>query len=177
MSEDQPASKPDAIGSSACSGTPVRTGRIVVGVDGSEGSMAALTWAVAEAMLRGAPIHAVLAWQPPQFYPSPNDWSPRKGPSGESAQQLADAALTQVSGYGKAAVAGKDVKISCEALEGDPAQVLVFSAVGAAMVVVGSHGHGGFVGALLGSVSQHVVAHAGCPVIVIPVSAVLRARP
>jgi len=51
--------------------------------------------------------------------------------------------------------------------EGHPAKVLLDAAVGAVMVVVGSRGHGGFVGALIGSVSQHVVAHAPCPVVVI----------
>lgn len=62
----------------------------------------------------------------------------------------------------------REVTIICEAVEGHPAQALVLAAADAAALVVGTRGHGGFVGALLGSVSQHVVAHARCPVIVIP---------
>ncbi len=176
MSENQSAREPEATESGTDPDASSGAGRIVVGVDGSEGSLAALVWAVAEAKLRGVRVHAVLAWQPPEFYPAPNGWTPRRGPSGESAHQLADAALAEVTGHGEAAVAGQGVKISCEALEGHPAQILVLSAEGAAMVVVGSRGHGGFVGVLLGSVSQHVVAHADCPVVVIPEPAADRIR-
>ena len=51
--------------------------------------------------------------------------------------------------------------------EGHPAGVLLAQVEGADMLVVGSRGHGGFTGMLLGSVSQHVVAHAPCPVVVV----------
>ncbi|PYI64543.1 universal stress protein UspA [Arthrobacter livingstonensis] len=168
MSENQPARESGAAEPGRVPGDSQSAGRIVVGVDGSDGSLAALAWAVGEAKLRGIRLHAVLAWQPPEFYPAPNGWTPRRGPSGESAQQLADAALAEVTGHGEAAAAGQGVTISCEAVEGHPAQMLVLSAEDAAMVVVGSRGHGGFLGALLGSVSQHVAAHARCPVVVIP---------
>ena len=68
-----------------------------------------------------------------------------------------------------AAVLGTEpsVRIEQEVLEGHPAQLLVTAAEGADLVVVGSRGHGGFVGMLLGSVSQHVAAHAPCPVLVV----------
>jgi nucleotide-binding universal stress UspA family protein len=55
--------------------------------------------------------------------------------------------------------------------EGNPAQVLLDAARGADLLVVGSRGHGGFAEALLGSVSQHCVHHARCPVVVIRAAA------
>jgi nucleotide-binding universal stress UspA family protein len=143
-------------------------GRIVVGVDGSPGSLAALHWALQEARLRGVAVHAVMVWQHPQFYGSPDGWVVGMDPSGDTGQILASAANAEVARLGEEAVQGHDVEIVCEAVEGHPAEALVLMAKDAAALVVGSRGRGGFVGALLGSVSQHVVAHAHCPVVLIP---------
>jgi nucleotide-binding universal stress UspA family protein len=141
------------------------SGRIVVGVDGSDGSLAALAWAVKEAHLRRAAVHAVIAWERITGPGATNGWAiGRGGPSGDSDPGLATATV-EVTRLANEAVKGSDVKITCEAVEGHPAQVLVQCGEGAAALVVGSRGHGGFVGALLGSVSQHVVAHARCPVV------------
>jgi len=143
-------------------------GRIVVGVDGSPGSLAALHWAVQEARLRGVAVHAVMVWQYPQYYGVPYGLDLGMDPSGDAGKTLALAANAEVARLGKEAVQGHDVEIVCEAAEGHPAEALVRTAKDAAALVVGSRGHGGFVGALLGSVSQHVVAHARCPVVLIP---------
>ena len=143
-------------------------GKIVVGVDGSAGSLAALHWAVQEARLRGVAVHAVMVWQHPQFYGGPDGWVVGMDPSGDTGQVLAAAANAEVARFGEEAVQGTDVEIVCEAIEGHPAEALVLMAKDAAALVVGSRGRGGFVGALLGSVSQHVVAHARCPVVLIP---------
>ncbi len=143
-------------------------GRIVAGVDGSPGSLAALHWAVQEARLRGVAVHAVMVWQHPQFYGAPNGWVVGMAPSDDTGQILASAANAEVARLGEEAVQGHDVEIVCEAVEGHPAEALVLMAKDAAALVVGSRGRGGFVGALLGSVSQHVVAHARCPVVLIP---------
>lgn len=148
---------------------PPRHGeRIVVGVDGSEGSLASVHWAVTEAGLRGAGVHLVMAWQQPQFYGAANNWTLGMDPSGDTGTILANAADTELARLGTEAGSGHGAAITWEALEGHPAEVLVHASQDAAMLVVGTRGHGGFVGALLGSVSQHVVAHARCPVLVIP---------
>jgi nucleotide-binding universal stress UspA family protein len=62
---------------------------------------------------------------------------------------------------------GSDVRVRPRVVKGNPPQVLLEAADGASLLVVGSRGHGGFTEALLGSVSQHCVHHAPCPVVVI----------
>ena len=75
-------------------------GRIVVGVDGSPGSLAALHWAVQEARLRGVAVHAVMVWQHPQFYGAPDGWVVGMDPSGDTGQILASAANAEVARLG-----------------------------------------------------------------------------
>jgi nucleotide-binding universal stress UspA family protein len=60
------------------------------------------------------------------------------------------------------------VTLTQEVVEGHAAKVLLDAATGSDLLVVGSRGHGEFAGALLGSISQHVVSHAPCPVVVVP---------
>jgi nucleotide-binding universal stress UspA family protein len=60
------------------------------------------------------------------------------------------------------------VTITSEAVRGHAAKVLLDAATESDLLVIGSRGHGGFGGALLGTVSHYVVAHAGCPVVVVP---------
>jgi len=62
---------------------------------------------------------------------------------------------------------GSNVQVSAQVREGDAAQILIAAAAGADLLVVGSRGHGGFTEALLGSVSQHCVHHAPCPVVIV----------
>ncbi|WP_207344389.1 universal stress protein [Arthrobacter sp. E3] len=155
---------------------PAHGESIVVGVDGSEGSLSALHWAVAEARLRGTGIRLVMAWQQPELYGSGTGLLLGMDPSGNTGAILADAAEAELARLGTEAGAEERAGITLEAVEGHPAEVLVHASEGAALVVVGSRGRGGFVGALLGSVSQHVVAHAHCPVVVIPYSGAGRTR-
>jgi nucleotide-binding universal stress UspA family protein len=138
---------------------------IIVGVDGSESSQNALRWAIEEATLRRGRIVAVHAWQPPI---PPVGLGPT--PFGDFPALLADvksAAETLVTDI-VAKVVGDDTKVAVEpkAIEGSPASVLIDESANADLLVVGSRGHGGFVGLLLGSVSQHCVNHAPCPVLV-----------
>lgn len=139
-------------------------GRIVVGIDGSAESRAALAWAVEEAGYRRATVEVVHAWFLPAvaFAPYGAAAVPVLAPG--DLEKAADALLHDVIGE----VVGDDrATVDAVLVEGHPADVLVTKAVGADLLVVGSRGHGGFAGLLLGSVSNHVVHHATCPVVVI----------
>jgi nucleotide-binding universal stress UspA family protein len=135
--------------------------RIVVGIDGSEPSKQALRWAIEQAGLTGATVEAIVVWE----YPATYAWG---AVTVVDASELADAS-ERVLVDTVAEVAGVDppVHIDSHVITGHPAYALVQQAKGADLLVVGSSGHGGFVGALLGSVSQYCVHHATCPVVVI----------
>lgn len=133
-------------------------GRIVVGVDGSPASVEALRFAQRQAHLTGATVHAVTTWNYPLTYDIPvldaPDWQ-------RDAEGILDTALKEALPASEADAVVRHVS------EGHPAALLLTHAEGAEMLVVGSRGRGGFTGMLLGSVSQHVVAHASCPVVVV----------
>ena len=139
-------------------------GTIVVGVDGSEGSLAALRFALDEAKVRGAELKAVNAWHvPPAAYGA--GWAPA-GVDYDEFRRLAEDALRKTLEDAGASAAGVAVRPVLR--EGQPADALCAEAEGADMLVVGSRGMGGFRGLLVGSVSQQCVHHAPCPVVVIP---------
>ncbi|MYQ99518.1 MULTISPECIES: universal stress protein [unclassified Streptomyces] len=138
--------------------------RIVVGVDGSEGSKQALNWAVRQAELTGGWVEAVIAWDVPQFHGALG-WMP---PSSSDEAALEGRAQSEVTSAVEEAVAAHPtVQVSTVARYGTPASVLLEASRGAALLVVGSRGLGGFKGLLLGSVAQHCVQHAHCPVLVL----------
>lgn len=132
--------------------------RIVVGVDGSEHSKAALRWAIKQATLTGSSLDAVMAWR----YPASYGLAIVAGDvdlEGEAKKGLAEA-LSQVGDE----VSGVTVRQLVG--EGPPAEVLLSVAKDADLLVVGSRGHGGFASAVLGSVSLACVLHSTCPVLV-----------
>lgn len=134
--------------------------RIVVGVDGSAPSKAALAWAVGQAGLTGAAVDAVTAWEFPSFFPTP--WPPDLGGDWKGlARRVVTEAVTELPD------SARQVEIRPQVAEGNAAQVLLDASDGADLLVVGSRGHGGFAEVLLGSVGQHCVHHATCPVVVI----------
>jgi nucleotide-binding universal stress UspA family protein len=141
-------------------------GHIVVGVDGSASSKEALRWAAAEAERRGDVLEVVMAWD----NPFRDMWIPATSAGADPLAHLRRALERTVS-----VVLGEDaqVKVECRVVEGHPAKVLVETARGAELLVVGSRGRGGLAGAILGSVSLHCVAHAPCPVVILrgPVTA------
>jgi nucleotide-binding universal stress UspA family protein len=139
-------------------------GRIVVGVDGSPSSKAALAWAVRQSQLTGASVEAVIAWQYPVLAGG-MAFAPLWVLEGSDLSVLAENVLTDAV---EETVASDDrVRIRSTVREGDAARVLLETANGADLLVVGSRGHGGLAEALLGSVSQHCVHHARCPVVIV----------
>jgi len=135
-------------------------GRIVVGVDGSSSSRNALRWAVGEAEQTGADVQVVMTWHNPY----PDLWVPH-GPSGteplELIRRVLERIVKEVLGDSPA------VPVEALALEGPAARVLVETAQGADLLVVGNRGLSGFMEVLLGSVTLHCVSHAPCPVVVV----------
>lgn len=134
------------------------TARIIVGVDGSEPSKEALRWAAALAPTLGATIDAVAAWQPPAYYgwSIPATWSPES-----DLEKMLVSTVDEVFG------AQRPTGLRLLTQQGGAAQVILQASADAAMVVLGSRGHGGFAGLLLGSVSENVAEHATCPVLVV----------
>lgn len=157
---------PASIGAS---GLDSARGRIVVGVDGSKGSAAALRWALEEAQLRGVGVHAVMAWHQPVAIGESSGTTISLGsdPSIATKFVLAATVEAEVERIRARSGEGFDVPITCEALEGSSAETLVRAAAGARLLVVGTRGHGALVRAMVGSVSHHVIAHAPCPVVVV----------
>ena len=133
--------------------------RIVVGVDGSSSSVAAVEWAVKQAELTAASLQVLMTWEWPNGYgwsAVPIDYDP-----GHASEIALDELLEPI----RAAHPG--VPIQATVVEGHPAPLLTQASRGADLLVVGSRGHGEFVGMLLGSVSEHCVSNAHCPVVVL----------
>lgn len=137
-----------------------REHKIVVGVDGSIPSKSALTWAITQARLTGATVEAVIAWEFPVSYGYPVPVAPNVNFE-ETAAEVVASVIAEV------ADPDEPVTIRSKVVEGNAARVLLDVSAGADLLVVGSRGHGGFVEALMGSVSQHCVHYATCPVVVI----------
>ena len=138
--------------------------KIVVGVDGSEGSHRALRWAYEEAKEHGARLVVVTAWMVPPPATAPSFGSfPWEGSIdlSETARQALTTSISEVLG------SDPEVEVESAVVEGNAALILVENSTNADLLVVGSRGHGAFAGMLLGSVSHHVTAHANCGVAVI----------
>jgi nucleotide-binding universal stress UspA family protein len=133
---------------------------IVVGVDGSASSKEALAWALHQAQMTGARVMAVTCWE----YPVTFGWTP---PYPENFDPDADARTMLDAVIDEAPGGVGDVDVERVVAEGHPAQVLVEASKGADLLVLGTRGHGGFTGLLLGSVSEHCVTNAPCPVVVV----------
>jgi nucleotide-binding universal stress UspA family protein len=136
-------------------------GRIIVGVDSSDSSKAALAWAVRQAGLTGDVVEAITAWQVPAVFGSVFTMTPETSELDKGARQALSEAVAQAEKL------APGVEIRALVVQENPASALLNAAKGAELLVVGSRGHGGFTEALLGSVSQHCVHHAECPVVVV----------
>jgi nucleotide-binding universal stress UspA family protein len=138
---------------------PTVTRRIVVGVDGSEGSAKALDWAIAEATRFPACLELVTAW----MFPMALGYVFAKTPD-EVRQQVQRIADTSVSHVGDVA---PDVVVRSVLHEAEAGPTLVDLSIGADLLVVGSRGHGGIRELLLGSVGTYCSRHADCPVVIV----------
>ena len=134
--------------------------RIVVGVDGSENSRAALRFAIDEAKAHGASIQAIMAWHRPYMGDA---WAM---PMPIDIEEMEKSYRAELETF--VASADPDGIVEPILIEGSAAQGLIDAGDGASLLVVGSRGHGGFLGLLLGSVSNQVAAHAPCPVVIVP---------
>jgi len=143
--------------------TRVTPAPILVGVDGSEPSLAACDWAAREARLRRRPVHVVYGYMGPALAAPlaapPYDWLP------EQLRQEGDEIVA--SGIAAVRATAPELTVTGEALAGAPGALLIELSRHAHMLVVGHRGHGGFGAMLLGSVPSTVVAHAHAPVVVV----------
>jgi nucleotide-binding universal stress UspA family protein len=139
------------------------TPRIVVGVDGSPPSIAALRWAVHQAKLTAGTIDAVIAWEFP-LVGSGFGWAANQAFDDIGCRELAaktlNTAVTEIS-------LPPGITVNQIVVEGNPAQVLLDAAKDADLLVVGNRGHGAFIDALIGSVSVRCLHHASCPVVIV----------
>jgi len=135
---------------------------IIVGVDGSPASRAALQWAAVEAVARGRELVVVYAY----------DWrvigarAPIGGAYAAEVRAQADAVVE--AAVADATAVAPTVRVRGEAVLGSAGPTLIAASRTAELVVVGSRGRGGFASLLLGSVSQQVAHHAPCPVLIVP---------
>lgn len=148
-------------------------GTIVVGVDGSDPSVAALRWAAEEAVLREAKLLAVHAWSyvPPAPIAEPGMIPlPASDLVGQLDAERGAAQAELEATIDDAFPSGRPVEIEERLVEESAGEALVAAGADAELLVVGSSGRGALASALLGSVSRHVVSHAHCPVVVVKAS-------
>ena len=141
------------------------SGRVVVGVDGSDSGAAAVAFAFEEASLRGVALTAIHTWELP-FVEVPLLAGPDRVESlyGESESSEGRLIAEALSGWQERY---PDVSVRRKLLRGTAAQALIEASPGAELLVVGSRGRGGFRSLLLGSVSHAVLHHALSPVAVV----------
>jgi nucleotide-binding universal stress UspA family protein len=146
--------------------------RVVVGLDGSAESMAALRWAISEARYRHVDVDVMACWYPPLVAEASGyQIGFLEGDQfAVGARQALDTALASVAADVDVARA-EGRSVTARLLEGAPGATLVSESKDAAVIVVGRRGRSGLSRLLLGSVSRHVADHAECPVVVVPAPA------
>jgi nucleotide-binding universal stress UspA family protein len=135
---------------------------VVVGVDGSDPSVAALSWASRYGAATGATVRAVRVWH----YPTAAGLPPGKTPEpveNEVEGWVRDELSQAVTKANPDSAAQVETKI----VYGHPAEALIDESRGESLLVLGHRGHGGFAEALTGSIVIHCVNHAACPVVVV----------
>ena len=148
---------------------------IIVGIDGSNFSRAALRWALVEATLRQCPVRAVMVTPDPAALAASRSTpigslTVLPGLPSQDEQSVLDTVVRDVAGD------WAEGGLTTELLHGSPPEVLCWQTEGAQLLVVGSHGHGRLFEAVLGSVSEYCLRQALCPVLVIPIQLAESAR-
>jgi nucleotide-binding universal stress UspA family protein len=138
-------------------------GGVLVAHDGSAQSKAAVRTAVRYAAALGKPVTAVRAWNV-STAPRPSTAAPGYMPPFEDFEAATLAALEE--DLVPIRSEHPEVTIRAAVVHGNPAEKLIDASGRADLIVLGSRGHGGFAGLLLGSVSEQVVRHAACPVLI-----------
>ena len=137
---------------------------VVVGVDGSKESIAALRWAGQYGAESGATVRAVRAWHyPAAAGPAPVGRAPHQVTEEVEQERLAELRAAIAAAYPD----GAPDQVQAKVVYGHSAEALIDQAGDADLLVVGHKGRGAFTGMLLGSVSMHCVTHAPCPVTVV----------
>jgi nucleotide-binding universal stress UspA family protein len=145
-------------------------GIIVVGVDGSDSSRAALAWALAEARLRGSSVRAVHAWMLPAMGAGEAPWAliPPGSYVDVNTEEIENATHEALDREIAEVQGPPGVAIEPFVAEGPAADVIVEASSDADLIVVGTRGRGAIATLVLGSTSQHVIHNAKCPVVVVP---------
>jgi nucleotide-binding universal stress UspA family protein len=144
--------------------------RIVIGLDDSEGSRAALRFALLDAARRGATVTVLAAFQPPEYWAVTYGGMPAMPRPATDLEEIRDAvraAAERILGEVRAELSVPGPPTAVVAVPGPAAPVLLDAARDADLLVIGSRGRGGFASMLLGSVSLQCVLHATCPVTVV----------
>jgi nucleotide-binding universal stress UspA family protein len=142
-----------------------KTAKIVVGVDGSETSLRALRWALAEAELRHATVDVIHSWHVNYYGDMTGAMPYPEEVFASAARDTLDRALTAVADEAKTVVVTGHLEL------GNAASTLIMAAETADLVVLGRRGHGGFLSLVMGSVATQVSSHASCPVVIVAPSA------
>ena len=151
--------------------------KIVVGIDGSENSLAALRWALDLAERTAVPLDAVTVWEQPVNYgavppvgaPAMTYGAMATEPDEEVRHAIRDEARQTLANALRACGAeSRSVEVRTHDVEGHAGPVLTEMAGKDDLLVVGRSGHGALVGMLMGSVAQHVAGHSACPVVTVP---------
>lgn len=151
--------------------TTVNGGDIVVGVDGSAGSVAAVRWALSEARVSGRTVVALRAWT----YDPLVDLESAVTRSLEEIARRYRHELDEV--VAKAAAGTEPVSVRTGTIEGAPGPALVRAAADATMLVLGSHGHSRVLTMLVGSVSKYCLRESRCPVVIVPARSAVEREP
>lgn len=133
---------------------------VIVGVDGTPASVSALRWAARQARLTDATLRVVTTWA----FPATVGWTP---PYPEDFDPEADARTVQSEAVAEALGEDPKVRLDPVVVEGHASATLIEMSHEASLLVVGCRGHGEITGLLVGSVSEHLVCHAACPVVVV----------